>query len=83
MPHHLLDLSLLLQILQCRSREAAIDLQAIDEGGDGDQAVGLHVFVEFVRGGFVEDDGVVGFVLDCLCWRGVISELLCDFVGKW
>lgn len=65
MSDNLLNLPLLLQILQRRSSEAAIDLEAIDERGDGDEAVGLHVFVEFVRGGFVEDDGVVGFVLDC------------------
>ena len=66
MPHNLLDLALLLQIIQRLPRKAPVDLQAIDEGGDGDETVGLHVFVEFVGGGFVEDDGVVGFVFDCL-----------------
>ena len=65
MPHNLLDLSLLLQIIQRLARQTAIDLETIDERGDGDEAVGLDVFVEFVGGGFVEDDGVVGFVLDC------------------
>ncbi len=24
----------------------------------------MHVFVEFVRGGFIQDNGVVGLVLD-------------------
>ena len=67
MPNHLLDLSLLLQVVESLSRQAAVNLQPIDEGGDRDEAVRLHVLVEFVRGGFVEDDGVVGFVLD---WRG-------------
>ena len=66
MSHHLLDLPLLLQIIQRLPRQTAIDLQTINERGDGDQAVGLDIFVEFVGGGFVEDDGVVGFVLDCL-----------------
>lgn len=65
MPHHLLDLALLLQILQRLPRKGPIDLQPIDKRGHGDETVGLHVFVEFVRGGFVEDDRVVGLVLDC------------------
>ena len=65
MPHHLLNLTLLLQIIQRLSRQTAVDLQSIDESGHGDQSIGLHVFVEFVRGGFIEDDGVVGLVLDC------------------
>lgn len=64
MPNHLLDLSLLLQIIQRLPCQAAIDLQSVDERGDCDEAVGLDVFVEFVGGGFVEDDGVVGLVLD-------------------
>ena len=66
MPHHLLNLSLLLQIIQRFPRQAPVDLESIHERGDGDEAVGLDVFVEFVRGGFVEDDGVVGLVLDCV-----------------
>ena len=65
MSHHLLDLSLLLQIVQRLPCETAIDLQSINERGDCDEAVGLDVFVEFVGGGFVKDDGVVGLVLDC------------------
>lgn len=67
MPNHLLDLSLLLQIIQRFPCQAAIDFQSVHEGGDCDKAVGLDVFVEFVGGGFVEDDGVVGLVLDF--WR--------------
>lgn len=65
MTHNLLDLALLLKIVQCLPRQRAVDLQPIDQRRDRDESVGLHVFVEFVRGGFVEDDGVVGFVLDC------------------
>lgn len=75
MPHHLLNQLLLLQVLERRSRQAAIDLESVDEGGDGDEAVGLDVFVEFVGGGFVEDDGVVGFVLDCTM-KGLASARL-------
>lgn len=64
MPNHFLDLPLLLQIVQRFPCQAAVDLQSVHERGDCDEAVGLDVFVEFVGGGFVEDDGVVGFVLD-------------------
>ena len=64
MSHDLLDLPLLLQITQRLPRQTSVDLETVDERGNGDQAVGLHVFVEFVRGGFVEDDSVVGLVLD-------------------
>ena len=73
-PDHLLDLALLLQVVQRLPCQAAIDLQPIHERGDRDEAVGLHVFVEFVRGGFVEDDGVVGLVLDCWLKEDGISE---------
>ena len=62
--NHLLDLSFLLQIIQRLPCETAIYLQSIHKGGDCDETVGLNVFVEFVGGGFVEDDGVVGLVLD-------------------
>lgn len=35
----LLDLSLLLQIGKCAPCERAVDLQTVDERGDGDEAV--------------------------------------------
>lgn len=62
---NLLDLALLLQVVQRLPRQTPVDLQSIDKRGDGDEAVGLDIFVKFVRGGFIEDDGVVGLVLDC------------------
>lgn len=68
MPHHLLNLTLFLQIAQRLARQAAVDLKAIDESGNSDEAVRLHVFVEFIRGCFVQDDGMVGFVFDCNFW---------------
>ena len=64
MPNHLLDLALLLQIIQRFPCKAAIDLQSVHERGHCDETVGLDVFVESIRGGFVEDDGVVGLILD-------------------
>lgn len=66
MTNNLLNRPLLLQILQHLSRDRSIDLHAIDERGDGYETVGLHVFVEFLGGGLVEDDGVVGFIFDCV-----------------
>lgn len=65
MPDNLLDLTLLLQIIECLARQTSIDLQPIDQGGYGDEPIGLHVLVEFLGGGFVEYDGMVGFILDC------------------
>ena len=82
MSHHLLNLSLLLQIVQRLPGETAIDLQSIDEGGDCDEAVGLDVFVEFVRGGFVEDDGVVGLVLDCSGKHDLVRASSCAALGS-
>ena len=65
-PHNLLNLPLLLQIIQCFPRQTPIDLQPIHQRRHCYQAIRLHVLVEFVRGGFIEDDGVVSFVLDYL-----------------
>jgi hypothetical protein len=64
---NLLDLALLLKVIQSLAGEAAVDLQTVDEGGHGDQTVGLDILVELLRGGLVEDDGVLGLVLDC--WK--------------
>jgi len=79
----LLDLALLLKLGERTTGERTVDLQSVDKGGDGDEAVGLNLLLETVRGGLVEDDGVLGLVLDCKCsmsaklfllaapWRGV------------
>lgn len=71
-----LDLALLLEILQTRPCERAVDLQSVDEGGYCDEAVRLDIFVELLGGGLVEDDSVLGLVLDC---RG--GFVLVDFRG--
>lgn len=60
----LLDLSLLLEVVQSLASQAAVDLEAVDEGGDGHQAVGLDILVELLKGGLLEDNGVLGLVLD-------------------
>lgn len=62
----LLDLALLLKIGERTTGKRAVDLQSVDKGGDGDEAVGLNFLLETVRSGLVEDDGVLGLVLDCV-----------------
>jgi hypothetical protein len=64
--HHRLDHSLLLEVLQALAGERAVDLEPVDEGGDGHEAVGLDILVELVGSGLVKEDGVLGLVLDCL-----------------
>lgn len=61
----LLDLAVGLEVLQRLAGERAVDLETIDEGGDGDQAVRLDILVELVGDVLVEDDSVLGLVLDC------------------
>lgn len=61
----LLDRALLLEIVKALAGKAAVDLQSVDERGDRDQAVGLHILEELLGGGLVEDDSVLGLVLDC------------------
>jgi hypothetical protein len=63
--NHLLDLTLLLEVGEGLSGEGAVDLETIDENGDGDETVRLDVLLELLRGRLVEDNGVVGLVLDC------------------
>lgn len=65
MSNNLLDLTLLLEVSEGLASQAAVDLQAVDKGGNGDEAVGLDILVELLGGGLVEDDGVLGLVLDC------------------
>lgn len=69
----LLDASLLLEGGEGLAGEGSVDLETIDEGSDRDQAVRLDILLELVIGGLVEDDGVLGLVLDCwVCqWRSI------------
>ena len=63
----LLDLAVGLEVLEGFPGERTVDLETIDEGGNGDQAVRLDILVELVGDVLVEDDGVLGLVLDCVC----------------
>lgn len=62
---NLLDLALLLEISKRSPCQGSVDLETVDEGGNGDQAVRLDILLELVVGLLVEDDGVVGLILDC------------------
>ena len=59
-----LDDTPLLEVSDALAGERAVDLETIDESGDGDETVRLNVLVELLRGGLVEQDGVLGLVLD-------------------
>mgnify|MGYP006868030678 CR=1 FL=1 len=61
----LLDLAVSLKVVESLAGKAAVDLKTIDKGGDSDQTVGLDILLELVVGGLVENDGVLGLVLDC------------------
>lgn len=65
MANNLLDGTLLLEVGKGFPCERTVDLETVDEGGNGDQAVGLDILVELVCGLLVEDNGVLGLVLDC------------------
>lgn len=65
MTNNLLDLSPLLEISEGAAGQATVDLETVDESSDGDETVGLDVLVESVSGRLLEDDGVLGLVLDC------------------
>lgn len=61
----LLDLAVSLKVVESLAGEAAVDLETIDKGGDSDQTVGLDILLKLVVGGLVENDSVLGLVLDC------------------
>lgn len=65
MANNLLDGTLGLEIGEGAAGERAVDFQAIDEDGDGDETVGLDLLVEALLKGLVKDDGVDGLVLHC------------------
>jgi hypothetical protein len=86
----LLDLAVGLEVLEGFPGERTVDLETIDEGGNGDQAVRLDILVELVGDVLVEDDGVLGLVLDCgacqLCILRVFvacAALRRVWVGGW
>jgi hypothetical protein len=80
---NLLDGALLLEVGKGLAGQRSVDLEAVDEGGHGDQPVGLDILLELVVGGLIEDDGVVGLVLDCgnITLVAVSIDCRCRIVG--
>lgn len=77
-PNNLLDQTLLLKIRQRLASQRSVNLETINQRGDSDEAVGLHVLGQLVGGSLVKDDSVVCLVLDC---RKVSSAILLCIVG--
>ena len=84
----LLDLAVSLKVGESLAGKAAVDLETIDKGGDSDQTVGLDILLKLVVGGLVENDGVLGLVLDCrakdmsvnvVSWCYCVSQLVQRF----
>jgi hypothetical protein len=67
---NLLDLTVGLEVVERLPGERSVDLQAIDEGGNGDEAVRLDILLELVVDRLVENDGVLSLVLDCVAVSG-------------
>jgi len=75
--NNLLDLTALLEVGEGLAGKAAVDLETVDEGGNGDQTVGLNILVELLGSGLLEDDGVLGLVLDYI--ETQVSTRFCPF----
>ena len=71
-----LDEALLLEVSDALTGERTVDLEAIDEGSDGDEAVRLDVLHELLGGSLVEDDSVLGLVLDLALGPLLLSRSL-------
>lgn len=61
----LLDDTLLLQVGKGFSGQATVDLELVDKSGNGEETGSLDVLVQSVDLGLIEDNGVVGLVLNC------------------
>lgn len=70
-----LDEALLLEVVEALAGQRSVDLHSVDENSDGDQTVRLDILVELLGGGLVEEDGVLGLVLD-LALRPLLLLLL-------
>ena len=73
------DNPLCFQLSQSLPCQTSIDLQSFHEDTDTHKSIRADFFEEFVVGGFIEEDGIVGFVLDfafgpflLLGWEGSV-----------
>lgn len=58
------DETALLELLDGGTGKRAVDAHAVNKVGGGDEAGGGDLLHDLIEGGLVEDDGVVGLVLD-------------------
>lgn len=59
-----LNRALLLQMSDCCTGQAPVDLEPLDENALADETEGGHFLDDTVKCDLVEDDGVLGLVLD-------------------
>lgn len=86
-----LDDTLLREVGKGLAGEGTVDLQTVDEDGNGDEAVRLDILLKLLAGVLVEDDSVLGLVLDCrkkTCQYCVVAiqiaeELLLAYPCPW
>lgn len=76
-----LDHALLLEVGNALACQRAVHLHSVDESSDSDETVRLDILVELVGGGLVEQDGVLGLVLD-LALRPLLLLLLSSSSGR-
>lgn len=77
--NNLLDDALLLKVGQTSASNGSVDLHSVDKNGDGDETVGLDILVKLVGGGLIEEDGVLGLVLNWWIVRSVLRRSECSF----
>ena len=59
-----LDQVLVFQFSEGSTGERAVDAETVNQDGGGNELVGGHFLEQLVISGLVEDNGVVGLVLD-------------------
>ena len=72
--NNLLDDALLLKVGQTSASNGSVDLHSVNENGDSDETVGLDILVKLVGGGLVEEDGMLGLVLNWWVVRSVLRR---------
>jgi hypothetical protein len=80
---NLLDLAVRLEVLEHLSCKRSVNLQAVDEGGNGDEAVGLDILLDPVVLLLGKNDVVLGLVLD---YTAVSGDSYCERprrAGAW
>ena len=59
-----LDLTILLQVTDGNTGQASVDFETLDENALADELEGGYLLDDALKQGLVEDDGVLGLILD-------------------